>query len=88
MKRIVLTGALFDTNLDGKLRYVFSPSNAPAQGCGLFGAGAIATTNAGANSGIAAGNPIPGATDPAVGSTNDCATGLVAAGNPNYTPVD
>jgi hypothetical protein len=77
-----------DTNLDGKLRYVFSPSNAPVQGCGLFGAGATATTAAGANGGIAAGNPIPGATDPVAGSANDCATGLVAASNPNYTPVD
>ncbi len=77
-----------DTNLDGKLRYVFTPANAPAQGCGMYAAGATVTTTAGANSGIAAGNPIPGATDPAVGSANDCATGKVAANNPNYTPVD
>jgi hypothetical protein len=37
---------------------------------------------------VAGGNPIPGATDPVLGSANDCATGLVAANNPNYTPVD
>jgi hypothetical protein len=77
-----------DTNLDGKLRYVFNPGNAPAPGCGFFAAGSTVTTNAGANAAVAAGNPIPGATDPALGSSNDCSTGKVAAGNPNYTPVD
>jgi hypothetical protein len=77
-----------DTNLDGKLRYVFTASNAPTEGCAVYAAGATVTTTAGANSGIAAGNPVPGAADPAVGTANDCATGKVAASNPNYTPVD
>jgi hypothetical protein len=77
-----------DTNLDGKLRYVFNSSNAPEQGCGLYGAGSTVTTNAGADSTIAAGNPFPGATDAAIGNANDCAAGKIAAGNPNYTPVD
>jgi hypothetical protein len=77
-----------DTNGDGKLRYVFTTSNAPAQGCGMYGAGATVTTVAGANSGLAAGNPIPGAADGALGSANDCDTGKVAANNPNYTPAD
>ena len=77
-----------DTNLDGKLRYVFDPSNAPEPGCGFFAAGSTVTTNADASSGVAAGNPIPGATDPAVGTANDCATGKVSASNSNYTPVD
>lgn len=77
-----------DTNADGKLRYVFSPANAPEQGCGFFGPGSTVTTNAGPNSQVAAGNPFPGASDAVVGSANDCATGIVAADNPNYTPVD
>jgi hypothetical protein len=77
-----------DTNLDGKLRYVFGPANAPEQGCGFFAAGSSVTTNAGDGSGVAAGNPIPGATDPVVGTANDCATGKVSASNPNYTPAD
>jgi hypothetical protein len=77
-----------DTNLDGKLRYVFTPSNAPEQGCGFFGPGSTVTTSAGENSGVAAGNPFPPASDAVVGSQNDCATGKVAADNPNYTPVD
>lgn len=76
-----------DTNLDGVLRYVFTPANAPEQGCGMFAAGSTVTTSA-TSGGIAAGNPIPGATDPVVGSSNDCATGKVAADNANYTPVD
>jgi hypothetical protein len=77
-----------DTNLDGKLRYVFNSSNAPEQGCGLWGAGATVTTNGGADSTIAAGNPFPGASDAVIGTANDCTTGKIAAGNPNYTPVD
>lgn len=77
-----------DTNLDGKLRYVFTPANAPATGCGFFGAGSTVTTNAGANSGLAAGNPFPGASDAAIGSANDCAGGIVGAGNTSYTPAD
>jgi hypothetical protein len=77
-----------DTNLDGKLRYVFNSSNAPAQGCGFFGPGSTVTTNGGADSAVAAGNPFPGASDAVLGSANDCATGIVAADNPNYTPVD
>ena len=85
---IAANGDPRDTNLDGKLRYVFNPSNAPEQGCGFFAAGLTVTTNAASDSGVAAGNPIPGATDPVVGTANDCATGKVAAGNPNYTPVD
>lgn len=77
-----------DTNGDGKLRYVFDPSNAPEQGCGLWSAGATVTTSAGADGRIAAGNPIPGAADPALGSSNDCSAGKIAASNSNYTPVD
>ena len=85
---IPANGDARDTNLDGKLRYVFNSSNAPGQGCGFFGAGSTVTTNAGADSNVAAGNPFPGASDAALGSANDCATGIVAADNPNYTPVD
>jgi hypothetical protein len=85
---IVANGDTRDTNLDGKLRYVFNPSNAPEQGCGFFGAGATVTTNAGASGSIAAGNPFPGATDPVIGTSNDCASGKIAASNPNFTPVD
>jgi hypothetical protein len=77
-----------DTNVDGKLRYVFNSANAPEQGCGLFGPGSAVTTNGGANSQIAAGNPFPGASDAVIGDANNCSTGLVAANNPNYTPVD
>jgi hypothetical protein len=76
-----------DTNLDGKLRYVFTSANAPDEGCGFIAAGSTVTTNGG-NDGVAAGNPFPGATDGPVGSANDCSTGLVTASNPNYTPVD
>jgi hypothetical protein len=86
--QIPANGDARDTNLDGQLRYVFGPSNAPPQGCGFFGAGSTVTTNAGADSSVAAGNPIPGATDAALGGANDCATGIVAADNANYTPVD
>jgi hypothetical protein len=81
-------GDLRDTNKDGKLRYVFTPANAPKQGCGFFGVGSTVTTNAGANSQLAAGNPFPGPSDAVIGSGNDCATGIVSASNPNYTPVD
>jgi hypothetical protein len=77
-----------DTNVDGKLRYVFNSSNTPGQGCGFFAAGSTVTTNAGAGSQVAAGNPIPGAGDAALGDANDCATGKVAADNASYTPVD
>ena len=77
-----------DTNLDGKLRYVFNSSNAPAEGCGFFGAGSTVTTATDGSSGVAAGNPFPGASDAAIGSANDCAGGIVAANNGNYTPVD
>jgi hypothetical protein len=86
--QIAANGDPRDTNLDGKLRYAFNPSNAPEQGCGLFGAGSTVTTNAGSNSGIAAGNPAPGASDPVVGTANDCAAGKIDASNTNYTPVD
>jgi hypothetical protein len=85
---IPANGDLRDTNVDGQLRYVFGPSNAPEQGCGLWVAGSIVTTSAGADGGIAAGNPIPGATDPAIGDSNDCAAGKITASNPSYTPVD
>ena len=85
---IPANGDLRDTNLDGKLRYVFDASNAPEQGCGFFGAGSTVTTNAGADGELAAGNPIPGATDAALGDANNCATGIVAADNASYTPVD
>jgi hypothetical protein len=85
---IPANGDARDTNLDGKLRYVFTAANAPQQGCGLFGAGATVTTSAGADSTLAAGNPFPGASDAVLGSANDCTAGKVAADNPNYTPVD
>ena len=85
---IPANGDARDTNLDGKLRYVFDSSNAPAQGCGFFGVGSTVTTVAGADGSVAAGNPIPGATDAALGDANDCATGIVAADNAAYTPVD
>jgi hypothetical protein len=77
-----------DTNLDGKLRYVFTTANAPKQGCGFFGAGSTVTTDAGASARLAAGNPFPAPADAVTGSANDCATGIVAASNPNYTPAD
>jgi hypothetical protein len=77
-----------DTNGDGRLRYVFNSANAPEQGCGFFAGGSIVTTSGGADGTVAAGNPFPGATDPVLGTANDCATGKVAANNPNYTPVD
>ena len=76
-----------DTNSDGKLRYVFTSANAPAQGCGLFDPGSTVST-VGGDQGMAAGNPIPGASDAVVGSANDCATGKVSASNSNYTPRD
>jgi hypothetical protein len=76
-----------DTNLDGRLRYVFDSSNAPEQGCGFFGPGSTVTTNGGSDT-VAAGNPFPGASDAAIGDANNCAAGLVAADNPNYTPTD
>jgi hypothetical protein len=85
---IPANGDARDTDADGDLRYVISPANAPEQGCGFFGPGSTVTTNAGANSQVAAGNPIPGQSDAVVGDANNCATGLVAADNPNYTPVD
>jgi hypothetical protein len=77
-----------DTNLDGKLRYVFDSSNAPEQGCGFFGAGSTVTTNTGANDGLAAGNPFPGASDAVLGSANNCAGGIIAADNSSYSPTD
>jgi hypothetical protein len=85
---IAANGDARDTNGDGKLRYVFSPSNAPEQGCGFFAAGSTVTTNAGSDGEVAAGNPFPGASDAVIGDSNDCSTGKVAADNPNYTPVD
>jgi hypothetical protein len=84
---IPANGDARDTNGDGKLRYVFNSSNAPEQGCGFFGAGSTVTTFGG-DEGMAAGNPFPGATDGAIGSANDCASGFVEASNPSYTPVD
>ena len=85
---IPANGDARDTNGDGRLRYVFGPDNAPEQGCGFFAAGSQVTTSAGDGSGVAAGNPIPGASDAAVGDANDCATGMVSGSNPNYTPAD
>jgi hypothetical protein len=85
--KIPANGDPRDTNLDGKLRYVFTTANAPAQGCGLFDAGSTVST-VGGDRGMAAGNPIPGAADGAVGDANDCATGSVSRSNSNYTPVD
>jgi hypothetical protein len=84
---IAANGDARDTNGDGKLRYVFNSSNAPEQGCGFFGTGSTVTTFGG-DQGMAAGNPFPGASDGAIGSANDCATGFVEASNTNYTPVD
>jgi hypothetical protein len=86
--QIPANGDARDTNLDGKLRYVFNSGNAPQQGCGLFDAGSTATTSVGASGAMAAGNPFPGATDGVTGDTNDCTAGTVTAANPNYTPVD
>jgi hypothetical protein len=77
-----------DTNLDGQLRYVFTPSNAPEQGCGFFGPGSKVTTSAGSGGTVAAGNPFPPESDPVIGESNNCDTGIVSASNPNYTPVD
>jgi hypothetical protein len=77
-----------DTNLDGKLRYVFTSANGPKQGCGLWGPGSTVTTAAGPSAPLAGGNPFPGAADPVLGTANDCPTGKVDAANPNYTPVD
>jgi hypothetical protein len=85
---IAANGDPRDTNGDGKLRYVFNSGNAPEQGCGFYPAASTVTTNAGADSGIAAGNPFPGASDAVIGDANDCSTGLIAVDNPNYTPVD
>ena len=84
---IPANGDVRDTNLDGKLRYVFTSSNAPAEGCGFFGPGSTVTTFGG-DQGIAAGNPFPGAADGAIGEANDCSTGIVSASNTAYTPVD
>lgn len=85
---IAANGDPRDTDLDGKLRYVFTPSNEPEQGCSLWSAASTVTTAAGASSRMAAGNPLPGASDPVVGSNNDCAAGKISASNANYTPVD
>src|SRR6185436_3282616 len=84
---IPANGDARDTNLDGKLRYVFTSSNAPDEGCGFFGVGSTVTT-VGGDQGIAAGNPFPGPSDAVVGSQNDCSTGIVAASNTAYTPAD
>lgn len=64
-----------DVNADGKLTYTFNQSTTPAmpQGCSLFPAGSTVTTSAGANSGIAAGNPFLQQTDSSV--YNECAGG-------------
>ncbi len=85
---IPANGDLRDTNADGKLRYLFNLGNAPEPGCGFFGPGSTVTTSAGPGSTVAAGNPFPGPSDAVIGDSNDCATGKVAANNPNYTPVD
>jgi hypothetical protein len=85
--QIPANGDARDTNLDGKLRYVFTSSNPPDQGCGFFGVGSTVTTFGG-DQGIAAGNPFPGASDAVIGSENDCSTGIVSASNTAYTPVD
>jgi hypothetical protein len=87
--QIPANGDARDTNGDGKLRYVFSSANAPDEGCGFFGVGSTVTTFGGSGSdGVAAGNRFPGASDAAIGSANDCSTGIVSASNANYTPVD
>jgi hypothetical protein len=85
--QIAANGDPRDTNLDGKLRYVFTSANGPKQGCGLWEPGSTVTTNAGSEP-LAAGNPFPGASDAVIGSNNDCPTGRVTASNPSYTPVD
>lgn len=77
-----------DTNRDGLLRYVFAINNEPEQGCGLWVAGSIVTTNGGSDTFIAAGDPFPAASDTVVGSQNDCSAGKVTANNPAYQPVD
>ena len=62
-----------DVNLDGQLTYTITPSSGMPAGCSLFPAGSTVTTSAGANSGLAAGNPFPAPSDSAV--NNDCAGG-------------
>jgi hypothetical protein len=64
-----------DANADGQLTYSFSASTSPAmpQGCSLFPAGSTVTTSAGAQGGIAAGNPFLQQTDSSV--SNACAGG-------------
>jgi hypothetical protein len=64
-----------DANADGQLTYTFNASSSPAmpQGCSLFPAGSTVTTNAGAQGGIAAGNPFLQQTDSSV--SNACAGG-------------
>lgn len=65
-----------DIDLDGKLTYTFGPSNAPPQGCSLWGPGATVTSSASASSVIAAGNPFPAAA--ADGNVdNACAGGML-----------
>jgi hypothetical protein len=86
--RIPANGDVRDTNLDGELRYVITPTNAPPAGCGFIAPGSTATTSAGADTVLAAGNPFPAASDAALGERNNCATGMVEAANPSYTPVD
>ena len=66
-----------DVNLDGKLTYRFSDTNAPPQGCGLFDPGATVTTTGGAQSGLAAGSPFPAPLDPVLGTSNDCEGGTL-----------
>jgi hypothetical protein len=70
-----------DVNADGKLTYTISPTTPGEVGCGLYPAGATATTSAGANSGIAAGNPFPAPSDSV--RNNDCAGGVL----PNRTDM-
>ena len=67
------TGDPRDVNADGTLTYTLGPADGLPQGCGLWDAGATVTTNAGADSGLAAGNPFPAPADP--GAANDCEGG-------------
>jgi hypothetical protein len=69
-----------DTNCDGKLTYTFGPGNAPPQGCSLWPANTTVTISAGANSGIAAGNPFLKQTD-GTAPSNECPGGRL----PNRT---
>jgi hypothetical protein len=61
-----------DDDADGFVDRSFGPANAPEQGCGLWGPGAVVTISSGAQSEIAAGNPFPVQSDPVISDNNNC----------------